>query len=935
MKRFFALLLLAIMPAVHAYSSEQLTLESGNCWIRVSSQESSQVLLAVQALQKDFKKVLGYTPSIFRTDGDRTGYRIVIINEATENSKTFISELKELDDFESHRVYVDATSNSIVLHGKDIRGTIYAIYSFSEQILGVPPLWYWCSWQPEVKSQIQMPADYDYFCPSPQVRYRAWFPNDQDLFVPWRRKSTDNNELWLETMLRLKLNTVEYTATVTNNGTLNGEALLYKKYGLVLTSHHMVALNNSFSNWDSYWKNVRGQSTVPALSVKDTVRLKEFWQYSIDCVMNSDVENLWQIAFRGKTDQPFWEVFSDAPSGDKARADIINQMVGIQYRMIKEATGEDDPFVRMTFYDEISSLMAKGYLKPPTARNMLWTFVAGRRDHYPYDDLVQWQNTDSVQLGYYMNLQFYSTGSHLAPGEGPWKMEDNYRYVQSKGKQTFSVVNAGNIREFLMEMAANAQMMWNADTYYTNDFLLRFCTQYFGAEHAEEVAQLYHHYYYSYWNPKKSDFPGGFDRQYVFQDLRHVQVIKQIHNTWSTFKANPLKEIGYESVSGRTFRIEGNNQVDSILTGTSREMVAFADICTRCEVLQPLLPEGSQTFFYDNLSAYAHYMYNIAKSTYYFVHAYKFKDDRYNDLSASLSAMEAAREALRASHHDIFNTWIDPEDKVAISEKIGFIKSHLEDEDNLTLTRELIQNFDFEINHDGVVNLQGNIGRGIPYGWLSKGQLKKGSNGLDSYGVNQGAANYHDGNVCWMNSVPMPDDFWLYQIIPSSKLKAGTYLIKCKLWAESGKLANCRLFANQNVQYYGKESDYTNVLTEGEVNTYAGYAGGSTSDFVLQNMQVEVTIESDQDLTLGIKTSNLKQDGTRATNNNTGWFKVDFFRIHLLAEIEDPDGIKSSFKLPSCKDAIYDLQGRQVQSSMRGGIPRGIYVKDNKKICVL
>ena len=128
MKKFFALLLLAIVPAVHAYSSEQLTLESGNCWIRLSSQESSQVLLAVQALQKDFRKVLGYTPGIFRTDGDRKGYRIVIINEATENSKEFISDLKELDDFESHRVYVDVASNSIVLHGKDMRGTIYAIF---------------------------------------------------------------------------------------------------------------------------------------------------------------------------------------------------------------------------------------------------------------------------------------------------------------------------------------------------------------------------------------------------------------------------------------------------------------------------------------------------------------------------------------------------------------------------------------------------------------------------------------------------------------------------------------------------------------------------------------------------------------------------------------------------------------------------------------
>ena len=177
----------------------------------------------------------------------------------------------------------------------------------------MPPLWYWCDWTPQHRDVIEVPADYSYRCGSPDVRYRAWFPNNEDLFVPWRKKSTDNNEMWLETMLRPKLNTVEYTATVTTSGTLNSEAMLYKKYGLVLTSHHMVALNNSFANWEAYWRDVR-HTSVPQLSVHDLKSLKEFWQYSIDAVKNSGVENLWQIAFRGKTDQPFWSVFTAAPA---------------------------------------------------------------------------------------------------------------------------------------------------------------------------------------------------------------------------------------------------------------------------------------------------------------------------------------------------------------------------------------------------------------------------------------------------------------------------------------------------------------------------------------------------------------------------------------------------------------------------------------------
>ena len=114
-----------------------------------------------------------------------------------------------------------------------MRGAIYAIYTFSELFLEVPPLWYFSSWEPQYKKQVEIQSDFDYFQKSPQVRYRAWFPNDTDLFSPWRRLSKENNELWLETMLRLKLNTVELEATVTYpDYKLNGQAALLRKYGV-------------------------------------------------------------------------------------------------------------------------------------------------------------------------------------------------------------------------------------------------------------------------------------------------------------------------------------------------------------------------------------------------------------------------------------------------------------------------------------------------------------------------------------------------------------------------------------------------------------------------------------------------------------------------------------------------------------------------------
>ncbi|MDC2611982.1 MULTISPECIES: glycosyl hydrolase 115 family protein [Bacteroides] len=640
--------------AINANSS--LNLKDGNFQIVVSGHEVEPVKLAVATLSKDFEKVMHYKPEISQRADNAKGIDIVVVNESTDDLLIDKLLLRSLDGFESHRIYCDVLKRRIYIHGKDMRGTIYALYTFSEQFLEVPALWYFSSWEPQYKKQVMISSDFDYYQKSPQVRYRAWFPNDTDLFEPWRKLSKENDELWLETMLRLKLNTVELEATVTYpDYKLNSRAALLRKYGLILTSHHHVACNNNLMNWEGYWRTVR-KMEPPKLLLSDEESLREFWQYSIETVCRDKQENLWQISFRGINDQPFWAAFSDAPETDKERAEVINRMIRIQLDMIKEATGEKDPFVRMTFYDELSDLLAKDYLQPPTGENMLWTFVAGRRDHYPYDDLVAFDTKKQVKLGYYMNLQFTSTGAHLAPAEGPWKMEFNYRYVNTRGPLTFSVVNAGNLREFVMEMAANACMMWDMQLYDTDSFLLDFCTQYFGKKHAAKVAKLYHDYYYAYWQQKPSAFP-NMERQFIFQDLRYSRVFDQIGKRFQDFSPNPLYDIGFERIPGRTFRIDGNNQVDSLIAGMERAVFRFGEVSRRCEDLLKQLPCQDQRFFRDNLAAPCHYMEALSRSLYHFVLAYKNTDERVENLDAAIRQLEEARDTLYATQEGVFATW--------------------------------------------------------------------------------------------------------------------------------------------------------------------------------------------------------------------------------------------------------------------------------------
>ncbi len=669
-KLFFRIAMAALLlstTSVAIAAQNPIELAKDQIKIVMGDNEPAPLILAMETLCRDFRTVMQTGPEVIgRFPEKQKSPVIVILNRETNTLKLPLKKFRPLDGFESHRVWFDPTANRLYLDGADMRGTIYAIYTFSEQFLDVPPLWFWCWWEPQIKQTIAIPSDCDLYFPSPQVRFRTWLPNDTDLLTPWRKLSDVNNELWMETMLRLKLNAVEYGNTIDFPYKMSSSARLTTKYGLIIASHHTVSMNSTLNTWPKYWEKIRGIKPAPELSLANRDKLLEFWNYCAETVTRNKVENIWNIAFRGDGDKPFWATFKDAPEDEKERGAIITQMLAAQMEIIRKHTGETEPYVRITFYDEMADLLAKGVVTPPKGENMIWTYVAGRRDHYPYDDIQQFDPRNKVKLGYYMNFQFSSTGAHLAPAEGPWKMEFNYRYVNNKSPLYFSVVNAGNFREFLLTLSANARMLWDYDNYSTDTFLQEYAAQYFGEEHAKAIADLYHDYFYAYWEPKKPDFPGGgLERQYIFQDQRYARAIGQIAKNFFNYNPNPLKDIGYERVPGRTFRIDPadngtDNQVDAILAGMDAAIPRFEAVAKRCAQIQDQLPEDRRLFFDANLRAYADYMTHLSRSFRHFVYAYKQqqqKETLITELDKSYSEMVAARESLWRTQHGVFEQW--------------------------------------------------------------------------------------------------------------------------------------------------------------------------------------------------------------------------------------------------------------------------------------
>jgi hypothetical protein len=666
----------------------QVTLEKDKFRIVFSDKEQGPLKLALNALEIDLAAVTLTDPLVVgKLNRDISETEIVIINMASGHMKVPGSHLKELDGFESHRVYVHPESNRIYLLGNDLRGTIYAIYTFAEEVLGIPPLKYWCSWKPEEKVEIRIASDLDIFYRTPQVRYRSLLPGDQDFFAPWKRNSEHNNNIWLETALRLKLNTVETNSTIRPDYKLTDYAYLIDKYGLVITSHHTSGLNTSFRTWGDYWREMR-DAEPPEYLLSNEQAILDFFRYNAETVKKSGIENLWTVAFRGEVDQPYWSIFKDAPEDEEERAAVINRMLQIQYDLVKEMTGEEEPYARITFYDELANLMAKGYLKPPVSKNMIWTFVAGRRDHYPYDDIVNFNASEGVKLGYYMNFGFASTGAHVAPAESPWKMEFNYRYVNDKAPLYFSVVNVGNFREFVLELSANAKLLWDYNGYDSDQFMTDYCTQYFGEKYAEEIVSLYEAFYNAYWIPKESEFE-GLERQFVFQDLRYARAFDHIFDEFypsgDEINMNPLRKIGYESIPGRTFRIDFKhnnveNQVDALLNGMQKTIPKFEMVAAKCSEMMLNLDDDKRTFFNDNLRIYSYYMAHLSKALYHYVYAYKHQPDKeilIKQLNQAYNEASRAQNYLLEAQHGVFFTWYTNADPLTRTFQIDTLKSNI------------------------------------------------------------------------------------------------------------------------------------------------------------------------------------------------------------------------------------------------------------------
>lgn len=643
----------------------------------VGDAEPQPIRRAVEDLRRDLAKAFGRdTPFVTKASALGREPAIVVTCSDPETARFRDASVRGR---EAHAVTLRDYGGAphVVLQGADTRGTIYAIYTFCDRFLDVPPLWFWASWEPRRVEAVVVPKGTNLRFGSPHVPWRAWFPNDQDLLRGWPYAAGSiekRYEAMLETMLRLKLNVID-VGTIRDYPTTSTElrlARMARARGIAVTTTHNRPLGSGLGWWDEYWRTVRN-TEPPPISCRDPGKLEEFWTYHIELAQREQLEMIWSIGFRAHLDRGFWEEMPDAPRDDAGRADVIRDMMDRQVALVNRLVGPQAT-MRTVLYNECSDYFAAGLLRPPDAPNLIWNFCSARRDHFPAADLRGYVPPADRQIGYYMNLQFTSTGSHLAQGEGPWKMARNFRMVEDAGRGplTFSVLNAGNIREFVLGLSANAAMMWDLDGFDADRFMRAFCVRYFGDEQGQELAALYWDFFDSYWQQKRPDIE-GFERQYIFHDQRIARAGRDLLRALRRrqFEANALDERGmgwYRIVPADSGT---ETQLEAVIKGTEASARKLRSITSACDSVVEKLPAQGRTFFNDNLRVQAHFMLQANLWLNALARAMAGFPDGGLCLAEAEEHAEAMRSALAEAEHGVFEGWYSGDEKFGVADRLA------------------------------------------------------------------------------------------------------------------------------------------------------------------------------------------------------------------------------------------------------------------------
>ncbi len=458
----------------------------GRATILVEPQQPVPVQRAAQDLAADMKMVFGTAPRVITKPEDAGPVVFVLGDQGGFPGAARPHHAAEPEAFsitsQPWKLPGGRQVEVVRLAGSDMRGTLYALYQFSQVHLGVDPMYYWTDHLPARRTSVPLDAHLDESVAAPVFRYRGIFTNDEDLLTGWAPGEAKDHtgislEVWnkiYETVLRLKGNMIVAGSWPFAN---EPQDRLVAERGLLLNQHHAEPLGVNFSRWP------RG---TPYNFTAHPEFIENAWKHAVDAYP-TDQQILWELGLRGLSDQPYSALDPSVRGDPKAQGHVISKAIAEQVSLVK-AKHPDAVFIT-DLWMEGAALMRSGDLVIPPDVITVWPDTG-------YGDM---QDNGQVRAGQgaYIHVAMFNLKanqlSELTPVD---RIFASLGRFQKAGATSFLLVNTSDIRPVTMGTRAVLDFGWKgADLGSSDNFYTRWATEEFGAKAAPAVAEMYKAYF--------------------------------------------------------------------------------------------------------------------------------------------------------------------------------------------------------------------------------------------------------------------------------------------------------------------------------------------------------------------------------------------------------------------------------------------------------
>eukprot|EP00039_Didymoeca_costata_P032960 m.40100 g.40100 ORF g.40100 m.40100 type:complete len:827 (+) comp9627_c0_seq1:100-2580(+) len=500
------LLVILATQCSNVASDETITINGDTPWVVAGGDavigdgaEGSAYNLALRDLQRDWYKVFGHPPALvtFPPNENIVGpliYMGTVGNNVANgiNVSFDLSGCNLESGVESHCIMASPQNQSIVVTGNGTRGAIFALYTFSEQILGVDPWYRFTGIQPTYTPSMSLSSSLKITVAAPKFEFRGFFTNDEDMLGYFRSdplgEAVFDTYTWdaiFETLLRNKGNMI--IPGTSPNPDEKSLKLAFKR-GIVVSQSHFEILGFGAREWLDAHPAPR--STYNWTAHPDL--LAHVWEAAVDA--QSDKEVIFTVGLRGLWD---YEYCGRDTTPAECGA-IISSAISNQTSWIKEKyAGNPWPTRIITYlWDEGLSLFKQGFIKVPEGVKVIFTdegkgYIGG------LDDLKYAHGL------YYHTAMLDGSSNQISEMIPPSRIFAQLAaFIKNCSDTYYFVDNVSDLFPVLLSTEAAMKFAWDPTPYLSNDtnatqlaFFLQWSKRQFGDKAADDIAQVYNMYF--------------------------------------------------------------------------------------------------------------------------------------------------------------------------------------------------------------------------------------------------------------------------------------------------------------------------------------------------------------------------------------------------------------------------------------------------------